>query len=88
MIWASGQVNADIPTIEKAIQASGSKMKMTTEDLKACVTEIQGVLVAWDPGIPAVLNWTGDQYCLQYFLLSYIYLKIHLDLFLIFNKMK
>merc|ERR1739836_125387 len=46
VIWASGQVNADIPTIEKAIQASGSKMKMTTEDLKACVTEIQGVLVS------------------------------------------
>merc|ERR1712026_544341 len=46
VIWASGQVNADIPTIEKAIQASGSKMKMTTEDLKACATEIQGVLVS------------------------------------------
>ena len=45
VIWASGQVNADISTIEKAIQASGSKMKMTTEDLKACVTEIQEVLV-------------------------------------------
>ena len=46
VIWASGQVNADITTIEKAIQASGSKVKMTTEDLKACVTEIQGVLVS------------------------------------------
>ena len=46
VIWASGQVNADITTIEKAIQASGSKLKMTTEDLKACVTEIQGVLVS------------------------------------------
>ena len=46
VIWASGQVNADITTIEKAIQASGSKMKMTTEDLKACVTEIQAVLVS------------------------------------------
>ena len=46
MIWASGQVNADINTIEKAIQGSGSKMQMTTEDLKACVTEIQEVLVS------------------------------------------
>merc|ERR1712012_20399 len=46
VIWASGQVNADINTIEKAIQASGSKMQMTTEDLKACVTEIQEVLVS------------------------------------------
>merc|ERR1711884_66603 len=46
VIWASGQGNADITTIEKAIQASGSKMKMTTEDLKACVTEIQAVLVS------------------------------------------
>merc|ERR1712142_827117 len=46
VIWASGQVNADITTIEKAIQASGSKLKMTNEDLKACVTEIQAVLVS------------------------------------------
>merc|ERR1712210_277584 len=46
VIWASGQVNADIPAIEKAIQASGSKVKMSGEDLKACVLEIQEVLVA------------------------------------------
>eukprot|EP00092_Neocalanus_flemingeri_P038669 GFUD01042102.1.p1 GENE.GFUD01042102.1~~GFUD01042102.1.p1 ORF type:complete len:140 (-),score=26.86 GFUD01042102.1:196-615(-) len=45
VIWASGQVNADIGAIEKAIQASGSKVKMNDEDLKACVTEIQAVLV-------------------------------------------
>merc|ERR1712038_1999901 len=45
VIWASGQVNADIAAIEKAIQASGSKVKMTGDDLKACVTEIQAVLV-------------------------------------------
>merc|ERR1712076_128487 len=45
VIWASGQVNADIPAIEKAIQASGSKVKMSGEDLKACVLEIQEVLV-------------------------------------------
>merc|ERR1712079_317844 len=45
VIWASGQVNADIAAIEKAIQASGSKVKMTDADLKACVTEIQAVLV-------------------------------------------
>ena len=45
VIWASGQVNADIGAIEKAIQASGSKVKMTDADLKACVTEIQAVLV-------------------------------------------
>ena len=45
MIWASGQVNADIGAIEKAILASGSKVKMTNEDLKACVTEILAVLV-------------------------------------------
>merc|ERR1712156_948137 len=39
-------LRAEFDKREKAIQASGSKMKMTTEDLKACVTEIQGVLVS------------------------------------------
>ena len=28
MIWASGQVNADMAAIEKALQASGSKVKL------------------------------------------------------------
>ncbi len=27
VIWASGQVNADLQAIEKALQASGSKVK-------------------------------------------------------------
>merc|ERR1712105_509945 len=45
VIWASGQVNADMAAIEKALQASGSKVKMSGEDLKACVLEIQEVLV-------------------------------------------
>jgi len=45
VLWASGQVNADLQAIEKALKASGSKIKMTNEDLKACVTEIQAVLV-------------------------------------------
>ena len=88
--FSLSQVNADIPAIEKAIQASGSKVrthslflipflkrlttlihvkrqsyiilispplaclknllcqvKMSGEDLKACVLEIQEVLVAW-----------------------------------------
>jgi len=46
VLWASGQINADMPSIEKALEASGSKVKMTDDDLKACVTEIQQVLVA------------------------------------------
>merc|ERR1712180_495912 len=37
VLWASGQVNADLQAIEKALKASGSKIKMTNEDLKACV---------------------------------------------------
>lgn len=45
VIWASGQVNADMAAIEKALQASGSKVQMSGEDLKACVLEIQEVLV-------------------------------------------
>ncbi|XP_023334494.1 uncharacterized protein LOC111705995 [Eurytemora carolleeae] len=45
VLWASGQVNADLQAIEKALQASGSKIKMTADDLKACVSEIQAVLV-------------------------------------------
>jgi hypothetical protein len=46
VLWASGQINADIQSIEKALQASGSKVQMTGDDLKACVSEIQQVLVA------------------------------------------
>jgi hypothetical protein len=45
VLWASGQVNADLPAIEKVMQASGSKVKMSGEDLKKCVLEIQSILV-------------------------------------------
>jgi hypothetical protein len=33
VIWASGQVNADLQAIEKALQASGSKVK-TNQNFK------------------------------------------------------
>merc|ERR1711892_638210 len=45
VLWASGQLNSDLNVIEKALKASGSKVSMTNEDLQACVSEIQAVLV-------------------------------------------